>query len=134
METSERSKIGKASKKKGQRGEYELRDWIMKIAGGVWSRTPMSCGFHQSFPFDVYKKSKDETVFDDVGNENKNTSRLAVGDWIEQTELANLDYFGWNNPKWFIRFKHNHKIYFIISEKYFEFLVGEQKKLRQKDV
>ena len=129
----DRRAIGKASKQKGKRGEYELRDWLMKITGETWARTPMSGGFHQSFPFDVYKKSKGDTVFDDVGNENKNTAHLYVGDWIEQTEAANLDYFGWQNPKWFIRFKYKHKTYFVLSEKYFEFLVAQQQALIKKE-
>lgn len=125
------TKQGRAAKAKGKRGERELAEWMTKISGVKYGRTPASGAYHLDFAFDVYKRENKPSIFDGVGNENKNTKNLRVGDWIKQIETAMADYIGASeviSPRWFIRFKHKGKAYFILPEFYLSELYEQIKR------
>jgi hypothetical protein len=116
------------SRTKGKRGEYWLRDWMKRISGVEYVRTPMSGALHLDFPFDVTKRGGAPSVFDSVGNEMKNTAKLNVGQWIEQIEEACDDYWGERlRHRWFVAFTKKGRHYFIVPENYFEFLLDKSK-------
>lgn len=116
--------------KKGKVGELELAKWMEKVSGVHYRRVPMSGALHQDFPFDVMKIGSQDSVFDGIGNENKNTKQLAVKDWINQSEVAADDA---SVRDWFIRFALHgtNKNYFILPESYFEKLILAKKRLNE---
>ncbi len=102
--------MGKMSRDKGKRGEYEVRDWLKKITNIEWMRTPLSGGFHLSFPSDVMKKrGTDVSIFDGLCLEVKNTATLHLPDWIKQCEEAEQDFNGIILGKSVIFYKWNGK-------------------------
>ena len=118
---------GKTSRDKGKRGEYDIRDFLKKLTGVEWIRTPLSGGLHMSFPFDVMKQPGCNiyTELDQVGIEVKNTATIFMPSWIEQCKVAVGDYYMRN---WAIFFKHKHSWYVTIPREYFAELIEKSKK------
>lgn len=118
--------LAKSAKEKGKRFERELADWMTKITNCKWNRTPMSGALHQNFPFDCIKTERNkETIFDNVGNEAKNTKEIRMKEWIDQIEIAYEDYLQmpYGLEEWFICFRYKGKMYFTIPKYYFEKLL-----------
>ncbi len=119
----------KSAKEKGKRAERELAELMTKLSGVKYVRVPMSGALHQTFPFDCMKIGQQESIFDGIGNECKNTEKILVPDWIQQLKIACEDAgMSTQFSKMFIAFKHKGEFWFLLNQRYFEHL-NEVKKL-----
>ena len=104
-------------KAKGKIQERNLAEWMTKISGVRYRRTPLSGGLHLDFPGDAMKVEQKESIFDRVLPEAKWQKNLSVKEWIKQQETALKDtewkYF-------FIMFRYMGKDYFILNKEWME--------------
>lgn len=120
---------GRASRDKGRRAEYEVRDLMKRITGVEYIRTPLSGGLHQTFPWDVMPKPGTDLTLNPlqgVGIEVKHWDKISMPEWIQQCRDAELDFVGFEKNRWTIFFKNKARWYVTMPVEYFEKLVNNQ--------
>ena len=123
-----RSEISRANNRKGKVYERHVAEYLTKITGVPYRRTPAS-GALSGLKFDVMKIGQQPSILDGVGVEAKDWAKITsstILDWIKQCENAASDM---NYRKWVIMFDWQGSDYFILNERYFTDLVESQRAL-----
>jgi Holliday junction resolvase len=118
-------------RQKGKQLEREVAEWVSRITGVKYRRTPNSGAIRQVdlFAGDIMKIELNKaTVLDECVIECKNCKTLSVPSWLKQVESECEDA---QRKHFVIFFKNRGKLYTILPIDYLEKLLNHLKGERQ---